>query len=173
MLPSSPLDPALIAVWTDVTYPTTPVHCFLSPASSRHSSAQAPALLISCLLCPQTVSRETGFGTALCDPLNPKTWPGPGKRGQKPGCKQILGKNGISGGYNHFCSGQVTTAKSEVIMFGGHNQDIDWCVCCCHELLWQRRLHWGACAATHWQYTPAELSLATCLIPSTAATSPP
>jgi hypothetical protein len=72
------------------------------------------------------VSRETGFGTALCDPLNPKTWPGPGKRGQKPGCKQILGKNGISGGYNHFCSGQVTTAKSEVIMFGGHNQDIDW-----------------------------------------------
>ncbi|KAI7836014.1 hypothetical protein COHA_010098 [Chlorella ohadii] len=73
-----------------------------------------------------TVSRETGFGTALCDPLNPKTWPAPGKRGQRPGCKQILGKEGISGGYNHFCSGQVTTPKSEIIMFGGHNKDIEW-----------------------------------------------
>lgn len=68
-------------------------------------SIRSQQLSPRCLACPQTVSRETGFGTALCDPLNPKTWPAPGKRGQRPGCKQILGKEGISGGYNHFCSG--------------------------------------------------------------------
>lgn len=55
-----------------------------------------------------TVSAERGYGTAVCDPLNPRTWPLPGQKHLAgAGCQQILGRQGISGGKNHFCAGEA------------------------------------------------------------------